>query len=270
MGGLILCTAGLAKNPYYVKDLGIHLYSAEELCYYIYHNVMLLEDDFISEDLLQFIHQELGLNKLAEKLRAYSMQDTGTRLLTILQEIPYLDADEMGMFQKKLEEKKRSKPHELLKNKADYMTKQKKFAGAITVYESLLNAKNVEEFSEEFIGRLWHNKAVAECGLFSFAQAGKSMLKAYEYLKKDSIVKELYQIYLLGGEEAILESTFAAISAEQQYRWKEEFEEVRRQAGFTGKPKMVSLVSQKDRIRREEGMAALLTEWKQEYREMTV
>lgn len=270
MGGLILCTASLAKNPYYVKDLGIHLYSAEELCYYIYHNVMLLEDDFISEDLLQFMEDELGLQKLVEKLRAYSMQDTGTRLLTILQEIPYLDADEMGLFQKKLEEKRRRKPHELLKEKADYMIKQKKFNGAIRIYESLLGPKNADAFSDDFIGKLWHNKAVAECGLFSFVQAGKSMLKAYEYLQKDNIVKELYQIYLLGGEEAMLESTFASISAEQQYRWREEFEEIRRQSGLVGKPKMVALVAQKDRIRREDGMAALLMEWKQEYREMTV
>lgn len=268
--GLILCTAGLAKNPYYIKDLGIHLYSAEELVYYIYHNVMLLEEDFINEDLLQFIKEELGLPKLAEKLRAYGMQDGGTRLLTILQEIPYLNADEMGLFQKKLEEKKRSKPHELLKNKADYMTKQKKFGGAIAIYESLLKAKSEEWFSDDFVGKLWHNKAAAECGLFSFTQAGKSMLKAYEYLQKDSIVKELYQIYLLGGEEAVLLSTFASISAEQQHRWKEEFEEIRGQVSLTGKPKMVNLVGQKDRIRREEGMNALLTEWKQEYREMTV
>lgn len=268
--GLILCTAGLARNPYYIKDLGIHLYSAEELVYYIYHNVMLLEDDFICEELLQFISEELGLNKLTEKLRAYSMQDTGTRLFTILQEIPYLDGDEMGLFQKKLEEKKRSKPHELLKNKADYMIKQKKFGGAVTIYETLLNSKNSAEFTDDFIGKLWHNKAVAECGLFSFTQAGKSMLKAYEYLRRDSVVKELYQIYLLGGEEAIVESTFASISAEQQYRWKEEFEAVRGQVSLTGKPKKVTLVAQKDRIRREDGMEALLAEWKQEYREMTV
>ena len=34
MGGLIYCREPEVTEPYYVRELGIFLYSAEELCYY--------------------------------------------------------------------------------------------------------------------------------------------------------------------------------------------------------------------------------------------
>ena len=44
MGNLILSRPAEIKRPYYVSELGVHLYSAEELCYYIYHNAVLIDD----------------------------------------------------------------------------------------------------------------------------------------------------------------------------------------------------------------------------------
>ena len=41
MGSLILCRSAVAKHPYYVPELGIRIYSGEELSYFIYHNLML-------------------------------------------------------------------------------------------------------------------------------------------------------------------------------------------------------------------------------------
>ena len=32
----------IAENPLYVKELGIHIYTAEEFCYYIFNNTYLL------------------------------------------------------------------------------------------------------------------------------------------------------------------------------------------------------------------------------------
>ena len=31
----------IAENPLYVKELGIHIYTAEEFCYYIFNNTYL-------------------------------------------------------------------------------------------------------------------------------------------------------------------------------------------------------------------------------------
>ena len=51
MSGLILCRDKTVTHPYYVKELGLHLYTGEELCYFIYHNILLIGEEFLDEPL---------------------------------------------------------------------------------------------------------------------------------------------------------------------------------------------------------------------------
>ena len=62
MSGLILCRDKSVTHPYYVKELGLHLYTGEELCYFIYHNIPLINEDFLDESLFEFLNQ-LGEEK---------------------------------------------------------------------------------------------------------------------------------------------------------------------------------------------------------------
>ena len=39
---LILCRQEPVKIPLYIEDLGIHIYSSQELCYVIYNNPLLV------------------------------------------------------------------------------------------------------------------------------------------------------------------------------------------------------------------------------------
>mgnify|MGYP000842207167 CR=1 FL=1 len=34
MAGLILCRTRYAERPYYINNMGVNIYSLEELCYY--------------------------------------------------------------------------------------------------------------------------------------------------------------------------------------------------------------------------------------------
>ena len=58
MGKLILCEKPLAALPYYIENLSLNIYSAEELCYYIENNVYLLEQDFMDDELIEWIGKE--------------------------------------------------------------------------------------------------------------------------------------------------------------------------------------------------------------------
>ena len=48
---LILCRQEPVKIPLYIEDLGIHIYSSQELCYVIYNNPLLVLEDFIDSRL---------------------------------------------------------------------------------------------------------------------------------------------------------------------------------------------------------------------------
>ena len=71
--GYILCKDAEAERPYYVKDLGINLYSAFELCYFIYNHSALLGDDFPDEELLRFIGDGCRMPDLERKLRKWKL-----------------------------------------------------------------------------------------------------------------------------------------------------------------------------------------------------
>ena len=103
MSGMLLCRSHPVKEPYYVEELGLCLYSEEELSYYIYHNATLIGDDFLDERLYRFIGTELGLDNLERKLRKWAEQaELSELLLVILQDIHYYDSDELFHFREKL------------------------------------------------------------------------------------------------------------------------------------------------------------------------
>ena len=129
MSGLILCSNKRVKNPYPVDELGISLHSGEELCYFIYNYVFLLEPDFINEHLLYFIRAELGMEKLEEKIRKWvaDRADMAQVLYMILQDIHYYSESELGAFKAQLEWIRRAKPSERVKKKADYLLQRSSF-----------------------------------------------------------------------------------------------------------------------------------------------
>ena len=55
MGKIILCRGQRTDKPYVTPQTDIKLYSAEELCYYIYNNIYLIGQDLIDDNLIQFL-----------------------------------------------------------------------------------------------------------------------------------------------------------------------------------------------------------------------
>ena len=93
-----------ARLPYEVEELNIRLYTVEELCYYIYHYLPLIDDDFIDERLLKFIRKELDLPEIAEKIERFyiSPSDLDTTLLMLLTEVGFFSDQEIMDAQKLL------------------------------------------------------------------------------------------------------------------------------------------------------------------------
>lgn len=43
MSGYILCPDKKAQRPYFIENISMNIYSIEELCYYLYHNLYLAD-----------------------------------------------------------------------------------------------------------------------------------------------------------------------------------------------------------------------------------
>ena len=57
MGRIWLCEEETAKRPFLLEEEGRRLYSFEELCYYLYHNIYAINKSFFNEELFDFLKQ---------------------------------------------------------------------------------------------------------------------------------------------------------------------------------------------------------------------
>lgn len=67
MSGYILCQVKKAEKPFYIENISTNIYSIEELCYYLYNNLYLVDSSLISSKLCTWLEEELELPKLAAK-----------------------------------------------------------------------------------------------------------------------------------------------------------------------------------------------------------
>ena len=59
-----LCRAKAAKHPFYIESIDINIYTIEELCFYLWKNVSLLDESILNEKLCDWLEK---YTDLAEK-----------------------------------------------------------------------------------------------------------------------------------------------------------------------------------------------------------
>ena len=269
MSGFIVCGRPLAKKPYYIQEAGLHIYSEQELCYYIYNNLMMIDDGFVNDRLIRFLETELGMEELARKLAKWKgKMSTSQLLLMIMQEVDYYHGEELEEFGRQLEKKEQARPYDLLKSRADYMARQKRYPKAIEIYDHILEREKEWAVPKELMGKLWHNRGLAQAGMFWMQEAADSLACAYGFLQDSDILKELFYLRLLEPGIVISEEIAVLIPAQQQYRWREEYDVYEKQAANAPQARRIDSAMKKDRYRKKDETERILTEWKQEYREM--
>ena len=184
MGGYILCQIKRASMPYYIENISTNIYSIEELCYYFYHNIYLLDETILNEHLCDWIRKELGLERLYRRLYKILEDEQGTSefILAVFKEINYLSHQE---FKKLIENLNliQQQPAVLReKKKGDYLLENKMYVNALRIYDNALRKRDKEGLGEQFNGGIYHNMGCAYMYLFQFEEAAECFLKAYGLL----------------------------------------------------------------------------------------
>ena len=268
MSGLIYCREPEVTEPYYAKETGLSLYSAEELSYYIVNYVLLLPEDFIGERLYRFLGHQLGLAELEGRLRRFMSQgaDMYQGLFVLVSELRYYNEEELLQFKQKLDGLKHAGPLELLKQRGDFFLDVGQYGNAIHTYDRILREPSQ---NEKFLAGVWHNRGVACAQLWQYQEAMECLVRAWRTLSLDSIAREIFVLYWMKPDLLIIpEEVKASVRGETQYRWKEELDAFQKNAAYMGKAEEIAQAFSKDVIRRREAVNSLIREWKQEYREM--
>jgi tetratricopeptide (TPR) repeat protein len=168
----------LAKNPYYIEDASLGVYSLEELSYYIIENCSLLGPDFMKDELCSWIGRELHLTELSDKLKEQrrSRGNLSDFASCILEESCYCGKAEIARVRETLGEMENKSEFECGKIRGDRYMRGERYVAAIYEYRKVLT---LEEKNPIMIGNVWHNLGTAYAGLFLFAEAAECYEKAY-------------------------------------------------------------------------------------------
>ena len=206
MGTVKVCVHELAKTPYYAEATGIHLYSIEELAYYLYENIYLIDERMIDEKLYSWIEMELGLWKLAERLRngRGSGNHIYNQVMVILQASEYYSEREIGELSEKIKTISGMQAQERMKYKADDLMQNENYWAAIAEYERILGIRQSSRLSVEFYAKVWNNLAGCYARLFLFEKAAACFESAYQFHKIAEYKEKAYyarKLAVYGQEE---------------------------------------------------------------------
>jgi tetratricopeptide (TPR) repeat protein len=256
MGKVYLCQGHLAKQPLFVHSAGIHLYSAEELCYFLVNYLSVVDESFFNAEFFEFITTQLKMENLAKELTKYNPStQLPQMILFTVQSCGYLSVVELRKFKEGLRLKSEAKPWEVIKSRADFLASEGHHYKALELYQSILKEQN-EEVSSDFLGRVYFNKAMSHWQLFEFEKALRAMEMAYRLLKNTEAMKNWYFLHLQNPQIKIGKELLEGIGSENQKKWKEEWKQQEREVD-----EVVAQMSFADR-------ESILEKWKEEYRQM--
>ena len=185
MGTVKLCVHELAKTPYYVEATGISIYSIEELAYYLYENIYLIDEALVEEKLYSWIERELEMEALAERLR--NGKTAGNHLynqvMTILKASEYYSEDELNELSEKIRTISILQTQERMKYKADELLQNENYWAAIVEYERILSIRQNSKLKVDFYAKVWNNLGGCYARLFLFEKAASCYENAYQFQK---------------------------------------------------------------------------------------
>lgn len=267
---LWLCRQEQVSHPFYVENLGIHLYSSQELSYIIYQYPLLVMDGFVEDGLLEFLREDLNLGFLALKLEKWmaSHEDPDEMLAIILQECDYYTSSQISSFRQKLATLRKKHPAEFRKMKADELFSLHQYGRAAELYQELLDVPKDSYVDDKYQARIWYALGSCHARLFRLSEAFEAYERAYNKVGLVEILKNLYCLTKLDDRLKLGERLSTLVTEELKAGWDESFEQARQSAAASDAVAEIDRLFEKDSIRRQAGAAKLVSVWKEEYRSM--
>lgn len=266
---LILCRQEPVTVPLYIEDLGIHLYSSQELCYVIYNNPLLVLEGFIDKRLTEFLRSELRMPFLAERVEKWLDSHGATEeiLYLILKECNYYTPKEQAAYRQTVNGLKKLSEEEYEKRRADYFYGLDLFGKAVTIYEQILDGAG-RHFSGDFRGKVWNNIAACYAKLFCYQKAMHAYENAWNAKPEAEYVKRMYFLTILNPELSLKDKFREMIGEDDKEVWNKDVEEAREESEKAPETLKLAAVFEKDPAGRIAAAGDILNQWKMEYRRM--
>ncbi len=182
MARVILCAGRRSRVPLCLHNTNKKLYSAEEICYYLYRHAATAEDYLTEDALADYYEKELGLPDTAQRLRLLKASEAPLKeyAMVLFGATPMYTQEETAEYLAELERLQELKDWQKQKAKADVYLEHRNYRDAVRVYERLLRGRKESGMPETAAGNIYHNLAVCELHISGAGSAGIHFATAYE------------------------------------------------------------------------------------------
>lgn len=182
MARVIVCAGKRSRVPLCLNNVNSLLYSAEEICFYLYHHASTAEDYVTQDSLADYYETELGLPSVAERLRVLKASEAGLKeyVSVIFGATAMYTQEEVAEYLKETDRLLDMKYWQRQKAKADVYLEHRNYRDAMGLYEQLLRNRKENEIPEVATGNIYHNLAVCELHITGAGSAAGHFAEAYE------------------------------------------------------------------------------------------
>lgn len=192
MGRVAVCKYRRTKTPLFVEQAGVNLYSLEELSYFLYYNICLVDRKFFDERLFRWLKEEIGCGELALRLRKgiSSGSDLQNLVLTVVGASGIFCGKELSELGERIRGLALLQEQERLKLRADELLNNRNEWAATEEYRRILKMHQNNRLGMGFYGAVWNNLGVCYARQFLFREAAECFETAYEYDPDEEIKEE--------------------------------------------------------------------------------
>lgn len=200
MSGVMICKFK-AGHPYYIAEINKNIYSIEELSYYLYNYLYLIDEAFFSNALIEYIDEVLEQKAIAQGIRqALKNRASLSEMISyVVKTSGYYNDRELMKFQKQVELLSSKSNTERMKSKADILMNSKKYNLAMSYYKKILAKGIKNELPREFYGSIYNNIGVILAKTFNFKEAVTYFKNAYIYMPERFVLKEIIAADIILG-----------------------------------------------------------------------
>ncbi len=200
------CIGKKTAQPYYVEQLGLNLYSFEELLYFLRGNAYLLDDSIVNERLINFIGDELELRDLYAQLRALYRKNKGIsdHVCAILAYGHNISEEELESIRRIIEGNSDVRPFIRRKSRGDFFFSNKNYVAAAEEYRFAINEG---QEGESKLFEVYHNLALIYIKSYLFEEGAGYFKKEWELSgDKTALKRYLKALKLSVGREEFEET----------------------------------------------------------------
>lgn len=278
MGKLIQCSSPLALTPYHFRLTDTNVYSMEEVCYYIWHNIYMIQEEVFDREFVMWIEKELHMEETSHKLACLIQDHKNLKdiVVTICCSCDYYDKEEINALIRLMDEIEQMPAYARKKHKGDTYLACHSYEKALEEYEKVFESDEILHAEKEAYGSIFHNMGVAYSNLAEFRKAAEYFLKAYEQNKKDaSLSQGLFALRLSkdveGYKKALVDFD---VSPEKQLQWEKEYTQVTSQSSQCREAlkieKLRNVMKSGNVAEYYDKVHKYVLDWKNEYRKQIV